>query len=109
MANQTFEFFIEYASTARSACKKCKLKVEKGVLRIGKLVSNPFHEDDTMKAWYHAPCMFDSLQRARATTKKIERTDELEGFDIIRDEDKDKVKKMIEGTVKSWMDRWVDG
>jgi DNA ligase-3 len=90
------KFFIEYAASSRSACKKCKLKLEKGVLRIGKLVANPFHEGDTMKSWYHAPCMFESLQRARATTKKIEKTEELEGFDLISDDDKDKVKKMIE-------------
>lgn len=49
-----------------------------------------------MQVWYHAKCMFDALTRARATTKKIESMDDLEGSDLLRDTDKAEVQKMID-------------
>ena len=90
-------FSIEYATTGRSSCKKCKTKVDKGVLRIARMTANPFSEGEMMKAWYHAPCLFDALKRARAATRKVEGTDDLEGFDVISEDDKEDVRRMIEG------------
>ncbi|XP_062499383.1 DNA ligase 3-like [Corticium candelabrum] len=97
-------FSIEYATTGRSSCKKCKTKVDKGVLRIARMTANPFSEGEMMKAWYHAPCLFDALKRARAATRKVEGTDDLEGFDVISEDDKEDVRRMIEelsSTVKA--------
>lgn len=57
------------------------------------------HSDDggDMKVWYHARCMFETLQRARATTKKIESPADLEGFGELKDSDKDDIKQYIKG------------
>ena len=50
-----------------------------------------------MKVWFHFACMFESLSRARATTKKIESPADLEGYSDINDEDKEEIKKLIKG------------
>lgn len=89
-------YCVEYAKSARSNCKKCKNQIVKGCCRIGKITANPFSDDGgDMKAWFHLSCMFESLARARATTKKIESPVDLEGFSSINDEDKEEIKKLI--------------
>ena len=91
---------MEYAKSARSNCKKCKKQIEKDCCRIGKITANPFSDDGgDMKVWFHSSCMFESLTRARATTKKIESPADLEGFSSINDEDKDEIKKLIKGVI----------
>lgn len=92
-----------YAKLGTSSCKKCKQKIDKGGLRIGKVVSNPFSDEGgDMKQWYHPQCMFETLKRARATTKKIEEPDDLEGFTEIEQSDKDLINKLIKGEVVDW-------
>ena len=91
------EYVIEYARSGRSGCKKCKEKIDKGSPRIGKETSSPFSDDGKMRTWYHVKCIFDSFQRARATTKKIESTADLQGYDTMRKEEQDDVKKLIFG------------
>ncbi|XP_057210828.1 DNA ligase 3 [Triplophysa rosa] len=94
MAEQ--RFCVEYAKRGTAGCKKCKDKIVKGVVRIGKIVPNPFSESaGEMKEWYHVKCMFEKLERARATTKKIEDITELEGWEELQDEDKDLINKHV--------------
>ncbi|XP_034033646.1 DNA ligase 3 [Thalassophryne amazonica] len=94
MADQ--RFLVEYAKRGTAGCKKCKDKIAKGVVRIGKIVPNPFSESaGEMKEWYHVKCMFEKLERARATTKKIEDITELEGWEELQDEDKDLINKHV--------------
>lgn len=110
-------------------CKEnsCKQTIEKGALRIGKSFPSPFGDADMtnwfvdMTNWYcvankeqrlllddscaffsfryHAICMFQSLSRARKTTKKIESEDDLEGWDDIKEADKKLLRKLIGGEV----------
>ena len=54
-------------------------------------------EGDEMKVWYHCECIFETLQRARATTKKIETPADLEGFPSLQDTEKDQIKQLIKG------------
>ncbi|XP_061196299.1 DNA ligase 3-like [Saccostrea echinata] len=89
-------YITGYAKLGTSSCKKCKQKIDKGSLRIGKVVSNPFSDEGgDMKQWYHPQCIFETLKRARATTKKIEEPDDLEGFTEIEQSDKDLINKLI--------------
>lgn len=91
-------FMIGYAKMGTSGCKKCKTKIEKGALRIAKVVANPFtSEGGDMKQWHHPACLFDTFKRARATTKKVEEPDDLEGFGELKQEDKDEINKLIKG------------
>ncbi|XP_047462798.1 DNA ligase 3 isoform X2 [Mugil cephalus] len=89
-------FIVEYAKRGTAGCKKCKDKIQKGIVRIGKIVPNPFSESaGEMKEWYHVKCIFEKLERARATTKKIEDITDLEGWEELQDEDKDLINKHV--------------
>lgn len=97
MAEQ--RFLVEYAKRGTAGCKKCKDKIQKGIVRIGKIVPNPFSESaGEMKEWYHVKCIFEKLERARATTKKIEDITDLEGWEELQDEDKELINKHVSGT-----------
>ncbi|XP_033704390.1 DNA ligase 3 isoform X6 [Tursiops truncatus] len=94
MAEQ--RFCVDYAKRGTAGCKKCKEKIVKGVCRIGKVVPNPFSESGgDMKEWYHIKCMFEKLERARATTKKIEDVTELEGWEELEDNEKEQIIQHI--------------
>lgn len=89
-------FLVEYAKRGTAGCKKCKEKIGKGLARIGKVVPNPFSESaGEMKEWYHIKCIFEKLERARATTKKIEDITDLEGWEELQDEDKELINKCV--------------
>lgn len=94
MAEQ--RFLVEYAKRGTAGCKKCKDKIAKGIVRVGKIVPNPFSESaGEMKEWYHVKCIFEKLERARATTKKIEDITDLEGWEELQDEDKELINKHV--------------
>ena len=96
------KYIVGYARLGTSSCKKCKSKIDKGGLRIGKVVSNPFSDEGgDMKQWYHPSCMFETFKRARATTKKIEEPEDMEGFGDLQQEDKDSLNKMIDGKFRN--------
>jgi hypothetical protein len=46
---------IEPASSGRAKCRGCGEKIEKGVLRFGEKLENPFAEGD-MTHWFHLDC-----------------------------------------------------
>ncbi|XP_040280730.1 DNA ligase 3 [Bufo bufo] len=94
MAEQ--RYCVEYAKRGTAGCKKCKEKIGKGLVRIGKIVPNPFSESaGDMKEWYHIKCMFEKLERARATTKKIDDLTELEGWQELQDPEKDLINQHV--------------
>ncbi|XP_013393552.1 DNA ligase 3 [Lingula anatina] len=89
-------FCCDYAKRGQASCKKCKQKIEKGVFRIAKVVTNPFSDEGgDMKQWYHPACIFETFQRARATTKIIEKIEDIEGHEVIKDEEKEILEKLI--------------
>ena len=91
-------YAVDYARLGTSKCKKCKQAIAKKDPRIAKLVANPFSEDGgDMKQYHHVKCMFEVLERARPSTKKIDDTDDLEGFSEMQDEEKKLIKELIEG------------
>ncbi|NWV17155.1 DNLI3 ligase, partial [Origma solitaria] len=94
MAEQ--RYCVDYAKRGTAGCKKCKEKIVKGMVRIGKIVPNPFTESGgDMKEWYHVKCIFEKLDKARATTKKIEDITDLEGWEELQDEEKEVINKYI--------------
>uniref|UniRef100_A0A8C0GCS1 DNA ligase n=1 Tax=Chelonoidis abingdonii TaxID=106734 RepID=A0A8C0GCS1_CHEAB len=97
MAEQ--RYCVDYAKRGTAGCKKCKEKILKGMVRIGKVVPNPFTESGgEMKEWYHVKCIFEKLERARATTKKIEDITDLEGWEELQDPEKDMINQHISET-----------
>ncbi|NXV84096.1 DNLI3 ligase, partial [Atlantisia rogersi] len=94
MAEQ--RYCVDYAKRGTAGCKKCKEKIVKGVVRIGKIVPNPFTESGgDMKEWYHVRCIFEKLEKARATTKRIEDITDLEGWEELQDGEKELINKHI--------------
>lgn len=96
MAEQ--RYCVDYAKRGTAGCKKCKEKILKGMVRIGKVVPNPFTESGgDMKEWYHVKCIFEKLERARATTKKIEDITDLEGWEELQEAEKEMINQHISG------------
>lgn len=75
--------------------------IEKGALRIGHRIRTS-HEGNTdvWILWYHARCIFNTFTRARKTTRIIQSSDDLEGFDELRPEDKELLRRIIAGSEK---------
>ena len=87
------DFACDYANRGTSSCKRCKQKLPKGSLRLAKVVPNPFSEsEDSMKTFFHVQCLFESFEKARATTKIIECSSDIDGFAALHDDDKDSIK-----------------
>ncbi|CAL1269349.1 unnamed protein product [Larinioides sclopetarius] len=94
MANN--RYCVDLAKRGTAGCKECKKKIDKGLVRIAKIIPNPFSEGaNDMKQWFHVQCIFEKLSRARATTKKIESTDDLEGWDELDEEYHPEVLKCL--------------
>ncbi|UJR26750.1 hypothetical protein I4U23_008065 [Adineta vaga] len=88
-------FSIDYAKLGTSACKKCKTKITKNEIRIAKVTPSPFSEGDTMKVYHHVPCIFETFLHARATTKIIESSTDLDGWSNISPADREIVLEQI--------------
>lgn len=90
------KFALDY-SKRLSKCKRCKKELAKGTVRLAKLVPDFFGGgDEDMKQFYHIDCLFDSFKRARATTKIIESTDEIQNFSSANKEHQQQIKELIE-------------
>lgn len=88
-------FSVDYAKLGTSACKKCKAKIAKGEIRIAKITPSPFSEGDTMKVYHHVPCVFETFLHARATTKVIESSTDLDGWSDINPTDREMILEQI--------------
>lgn len=97
-------FSVDYSKRV-SKCKKCKTELEKGVIRLAKIVPNPFGDDGDMKQYYHIKCLFDTFLRVRANTKIIESADDIEDFETIEKKDKKNINEFIENLEKSKGDK----
>jgi hypothetical protein len=60
---------IEPAASGRAKCRACKTTIEKGALRLGEEVPNPFGEGEA-KHWYHMRC--GALRRPEAFLEALE-------------------------------------
>jgi DNA ligase-3 len=69
-------FTVNYAKTGRAGCKKCKEKIDKATLRVGRVTPRPEAlggkgEGDTMVQYYHVPCAFEVYVLARSFTEGV--------------------------------------
>ncbi|PON62587.1 Poly [ADP-ribose] polymerase [Parasponia andersonii] len=80
---------VEYAKSSRSSCKTCRSTIDKEVLRLGKMVQAT-QFDGFMPMWNHASCI---LRKA----KQIKSTGDVEGLELLRWEDQQKIRKYVEG------------
>nr|CDJ90621.1 DNA ligase and ATP dependent DNA ligase and Zinc finger domain containing protein [Haemonchus contortus] len=99
MSTSSTRFAIDYAKRV-AGCKKCKLQLPKGEIRLAKITPNPFVQREEgpppdMKLYYHPHCLFEMFFKARANTKVIEGTEDIEGWDAVQEEDKEPILKFI--------------
>lgn len=80
-------FAADYGKrAAKCQMSKCKQQIEKGNLRIAKIVKNPFSDEGDMKQYHHPKCLFDAFSRAKSTTKVIEDPGDIEGWSNVNSE-----------------------
>ncbi|CAN6684492.1 unnamed protein product [Malus baccata var. baccata] len=79
---------VEYAKSSRSSCKTCKSPIEKETLRLGKMVQAT-QFDGFMPMWNHARCIMKK-------SKQIKSTDEVEGLELLRWEDQQKIRSYVQ-------------
>ncbi|PIO58661.1 hypothetical protein TELCIR_19899 [Teladorsagia circumcincta] len=70
-------------------------------VRLAKITPNPFVQREEgpppdMKLYYHPHCLFEMFFKARANTKVIEGVEDIEGWDDVKDEDKEPILKFID-------------
>ncbi|XP_072988764.1 poly [ADP-ribose] polymerase 1 isoform X1 [Typha latifolia] len=78
----------EYAKSGRSSCKSCKNAIAKDQLRLGKMVTAT-QFDGFMPMWNHATCIFKK-------GSQIKSFDDVEGIDLLRWDDQQKIRKYID-------------
>ncbi|KAJ4968666.1 hypothetical protein NE237_015367 [Protea cynaroides] len=93
MATPPKPWKAEYAKSSRSSCKSCKNTIEKETFRLGKMVQAT-QFDGFMPMWNHAHCI---LKKAN----QIKNLDDVEGIDLLRWEDQQKIRKYVEGGATS--------
>jgi hypothetical protein len=78
------EHVIEPASSGRAKCRGCGQKIEKGALRFGEKLENPFAEGE-MTHWFHLECA--AFKRPEPLMQTLEKRDEpLEGQESLQAE-----------------------
>ncbi|KAF8751377.1 hypothetical protein HU200_012048 [Digitaria exilis] len=78
---------VEYAKSGRSVCKGCNENIVKGALRVGSSFHDPRGFDQTK--WYHVECF-------PASSYPVFVVENLKGFDIIKDDDRQKLHELEE-------------
>ncbi|KAG0453307.1 hypothetical protein HPP92_025971 [Vanilla planifolia] len=83
----------EYAKSGRSSCKTCKSTIGKDGLRLGRMiVATQF--DGFMPMWHHAGCVLRKVNQ-------IKSSEDVEGLDMLRWEDQQKIRKYVESGIST--------
>ena len=81
-------YMIEYAKSSRAMCVVCQQKIEKEVVRVGRM-ERAAQFDGITPRWAHLTC---TQQR-----EKIDDVSVLHGFDSLRQEDQEDATAVVEG------------
>lgn len=89
-------FTVGYAKIGTASCKysKCKQKIAKGLVRVGKISASPFSEGAELTQYFHPHCVFEQMKGGRAA--RLESLDELEGYDSLEEEHKKQIREFFE-------------
>ena len=93
-------FGIELAVSSRSKCQHCKKMIVCESPRVYKLVRNLYQRQSSgghhyLKRQFHLPCFFKGFARARTPASVIHSTSQLDGFEKLSDELKDRVTNLL--------------
>ncbi|KAK1888969.1 Poly [ADP-ribose] polymerase 1 [Dissostichus eleginoides] len=88
------DFAVEYAKSNRSTCKGCDLKIEKDQIRVSKKTVDPEKPQlGLIDRWYHTACFVSN--REELAFKPEYSAAQLKGFNALRAEDKEELKKRL--------------
>ncbi|XP_041832319.1 poly [ADP-ribose] polymerase 1 [Melanotaenia boesemani] len=88
------DFAVEYAKSNRSTCKGCTQKIEKDQIRVSKKALDPEKPQlGLIDRWYHTGCFVSS--REELAFKPEYSAAQLKGFNALRAEDKEELKKRL--------------
>uniref|UniRef100_A0A8C4HKC4 Poly [ADP-ribose] polymerase n=1 Tax=Dicentrarchus labrax TaxID=13489 RepID=A0A8C4HKC4_DICLA len=86
------DFAVEYAKSNRSTCKGCEQKIEKDQIRVSKKTVDPEKPQlGLIDRWYHTACFVS--RREELVFKPEYNAAQLKGFNALRAEDKEELKK----------------
>mmetsp|Transcript_22693 Transcript_22693/g.69759 ORF Transcript_22693/g.69759 Transcript_22693/m.69759 type:complete len:308 (-) Transcript_22693:330-1253(-) len=89
-------YAIEYAKSGRSTCKESKEKIEKGELRIAKMVSMPRGDEIAeVPTWHKVVPFFVMMARMRKKENHLKAAEDMAGWDEINEEDQDRVRQHL--------------
>ena len=86
-------FKVEHSKTGTAKCVECEKKIDQGSLRIGKMV--PYKQKHITR-FYHVPCAFLAMRRARIASNIIEDISQLDGIDAVSPDERNQIIKLIE-------------
>lgn len=88
------DFAVEYAKSNRSTCKGCEQKIEKDQIRVSKKTVDPEKPQlGLIDRWYHTACFVS--RREELVFKSDYSAAQLKGFNVLRSEDKEELKKRL--------------
>uniref|UniRef100_UPI003AB0C0FC poly [ADP-ribose] polymerase 1 isoform X2 n=1 Tax=Centroberyx gerrardi TaxID=166262 RepID=UPI003AB0C0FC len=88
------DFAVEYAKSNRSTCKGCEQKIEKDQIRVSKKTVDPEKPQlGLIDRWYHTACFVG--RREELAFKPEYNAAQLKGFNALRAEDKEDLKKRL--------------
>uniref|UniRef100_A0A4W6D949 Poly [ADP-ribose] polymerase n=1 Tax=Lates calcarifer TaxID=8187 RepID=A0A4W6D949_LATCA len=88
------DFAVEYAKSNRSTCKGCDQKIEKDQIRVSKKTVDPEKPQlGLIDRWYHTACFVS--RREELAFKPEYTAAQLKGFNALRAEDKEELKKRL--------------
>lgn len=88
------DFAVEYAKSNRSTCKGCEQKIEKDQIRVSKKSVDPEKPQlGLIDRWYHTGCFVS--RREELVFKPEYSAAQLKGFNALRAEDKEELKKRL--------------
>lgn len=102
-------YSIDYAPTDRATCPKCKKKIAKGSLRIGKTMPSTFsYDSDEMTKFYHPAHLFQAQrQTKRPWSVPLENEDQLKGLSKLHPQDRQRIHKLLKPKVTRKTQRYL--
>uniref|UniRef100_A0AAQ5Y165 Poly [ADP-ribose] polymerase n=1 Tax=Amphiprion ocellaris TaxID=80972 RepID=A0AAQ5Y165_AMPOC len=96
------DFAVEYAKSNRSTCKGCEQKIEKDQIRVSKKTVDPEKPQlGLIDRWYHTACFVS--RREELVFRPEYSAAQLKGFNALRAEDKEELKKRLPAVARLTM------
>ena len=91
--NSRSTFSVDYSKNGTARCKKCKKRIPKDEIRIGKYIQ---YKAKYFLQYYHVQCLFKYFDKARIESNIISSIDDLRGTDNISAEEKSHIAGLID-------------